>query len=86
MNKTLNTKYEYGVGTTTKKVTRTLLGFWKKDREDQECQTLTFDDIVQNFQDQIESLEKSLKMKNDERKIIEADIARLKKQMEYMSL
>jgi len=25
-------------------------------------------------------------MKNDERKIIEADIARLKKQMEYMSL
>jgi len=37
MTKTLNSRYEYGVGRTTKQVTRTLLGFWKKDHEDQEC-------------------------------------------------
>jgi len=34
MNGTINSRYEYGVGRTTKKVTRTLLGLWKRDLVD----------------------------------------------------
>jgi hypothetical protein len=46
MTSTVNSRFEYGVGRTTKQVTKTLLGLWKRDYADSECQTLTFEEIA----------------------------------------
>jgi DNA polymerase II small subunit/DNA polymerase delta subunit B len=71
---------------TTKKVTNTLLSFLRKPSKAVECQTITFEEFEKQFTDQIERLENNLKSKNEERKIIEKDIDRMKKSLEVLAL
>ena len=57
MTSTVNNRFEYGVGRTTKQVTKTLLGLWKREYAEAECQTMTFEEISKQFDDQIANLE-----------------------------
>ena len=86
MTSTVNNRFEYGVGTTTKRVTHTLLNLWKREYNTVECQTISFEEFQAQFIDKIRELEQNLKSKTEERKIIEQDITRLRKQMEFLSL
>ena len=71
---------------TTKKVTNTLLSFLRKPSKAAECQTVTFEEFQKQFTDQIDRLEKSLLSKNEEKRIIEKDIERMKHSLEVLAL
>lgn len=45
MEKKLNSQYHKAVGTTTKRVTKTLLKFFHRDKRDMDCQTISFEEF-----------------------------------------
>ena len=82
----LNQKYTHAVSSTGKKVTHTLLSFVRKNTVDADCQTISYEEFENQFNDKLTQLENKLASKSNERDIVEKDINRMKHMLEALSL
>ncbi|CDW91013.1 UNKNOWN [Stylonychia lemnae] len=80
----LNSNYNFAVQTTAKKILSRLMAIYKKQSNETSCQTMTFDEIKQQFEVQISQLQKIVDEKEDEREKIIHEIERARQKLDEL--